>query len=114
MGAMLSGALAAVSLAVRQGLDFRSKAEATDRKKPVPQGHSYRITAKRTFPNAISAQKVDLDRIIVDRSSSVRKLQRWARAGRVNLPESDRAANRHKVRRIENQRAINLAKLSSP
>lgn len=107
MGAMLNSALAAISAAFMPMRDYRAPQQKTE---PQP----YKKPFGKTSGRQGSKQRADLDRLILDRSSSVRKLQRWARAGKVNLPESDRAANRHKVRRIENQRAINLAKLSSP
>lgn len=43
-----------------------------------------------------SKQKYDPARLIIDRPSTIRKLQRWHRAGVIGLPEPDhRAKMRH-------------------
>lgn len=59
-------------------------------------GHSYRRTARPDDNRAISAQRFDPARLALDRSTSIHKLQRWARAGQIELPQpTERSLQRH-------------------
>jgi hypothetical protein len=115
MGAMLAGALAAISVGINHGLDFRTKQAAAPDKAKAPEiGRSRR--PGRIYPNEKSSQEFDPDRLILDRVSSVRKIQRWHRADRMKVPEAKPgtpAHDRHRERRAEAQRAKNLATLRS-
>lgn len=97
MGAALGGALAAVSLEMLQSLDFRSKSPAK-RDVPPESGHSFRSRKRqRQLPNGMSGQTPSKDRLLGDRSSSVRKMQRWLNAGTMQAPapKTDRHLQRH-------------------
>ena len=68
-------------------LDFRGRAKM-DFTRP-PGGHSYRIGRKRGLPMQRSYQRGSKDRLILDRSSSVRKLQRYHNNGTI-IPATGR------------------------
>jgi len=94
MGGVLAGALAAISLGISQSLDFRNR--AVPKRAEPPLGYSHR-PRKGRLPNGTSGQKPDKDRLLLDRSSSVHKMRRWLRSGRMEVaaPKTDRHLMRH-------------------
>lgn len=95
MGGAIKGALAAVSLAVKEGLDFRAK--LPEAKAAPPPDVSRGNNRKGFYINTPSLQKASLDRLIIDRASSVRKVDRWTRNGTLlsSKPKTDRHLMRH-------------------
>ena len=79
IGAGLRGALSAIS-GMMAGLDFR----VMDPAPPMPRVQYKKPFAKEKGPrNRRSSQRGGKDRLIVDRSSSVRKLQRYLNNGTI-------------------------------
>lgn len=88
---LLFGAASMMALAASKAFDY-SKLRLTDRIVTPPRERHRKAKRPRG-----SKQKYDSSRVILDRPSSIRKLQRWARADTIVLPEPDRRAMmRHK------------------
>ena len=91
MMGMMAGAASMLAMSAVKAFDY-SKPPPHPRFAPPPKRH------KKAKGNSYgrSAQKYDPARLIVDRPSTIRKLQRWHRAGTISLPEPDqRALSRH-------------------
>ena len=78
IGAGLHGALAAVS-GMLTGLDFRAR----ELPPPMPRAQYKKTFFKEKGPRQRGNQRGGKDRLIVDRSSSVRKLQRYLNNGTI-------------------------------
>lgn len=106
LGSMIGGALAAISMGMLKGLDFRGEqSQAQGFKAPF---------AKKSGGRQRSASKGAAERLVLDRSNNVRKIQRWLNNGTMHVREpSQKAVMRHRERRVEAQRAANLAKLAA-
>ena len=116
IGAIAAGALAAISLGITQALDFRGKEKALKRKEDAapPQVDRGYPGKYHSNPMGKSRQTADRNRLALDRSSNIGKLQRWARAGQVTFHEPpEKAVMRHRERRVEIARARNAAKLAA-
>ena len=102
MGAILASLAGAFGIG---GRDFRaSQIPAQGFKAPF---------AKRSGRQR-SSSRAETDRLPLDRASNVRKIQRWINNGTMHIREpSERAITRHKVRRVERQRAANLSQLAT-
>lgn len=98
---MLFGAASMMALAASKAFDY-SKMRLTDRIVAPPRENRHK-KAKR---GRGSKQRYDASRLIADRPSSIRKLQRWSRAGTIFLPEPDkRALMRHAWYRKQQEKA---------
>lgn len=95
------GAISMLAMSAVKALDF-SKKRLDERmfRPPAPKRHK-----KTKEYRGLSKQRYDPARLILDRPSTVRKLQRWHRAGVIGLPEPDhRAKIRHKWYRDQKAR----------
>lgn len=104
MGAMLASLAGAFGIG---GRDFRVQ-QAMD------LAHGFKAPFAKKSGRQRSSSKAAADRLPLDRSSNVRKIQRWINNGTMHIREpSERAITRHKVRRVERQRAANLSQLAT-
>jgi hypothetical protein len=108
----MAAAFAAATAALMAGfgrLDFRPTLP-TKRNEPPVGGHSYRSKG-HARPNGTSGQRASMDRLIIDRSSSVRKIDRWTRNGTLlsSKPRSDAHLLRHGWYRRQKQKEARAA-----
>lgn len=104
--ALLGHVAFAMQSLIPMGLDFRARESIQE----PPQYKGPFKKASRGRSKSIGA----FERLALDRSSSVRKMQRWLNNGTLTQRVlTERAIMRHKVRRVERQRAANLAKLAA-
>lgn len=110
IGAALIASMAALTAGFGR-LDFRQQPAQPKRNEPPAMGgHSFRSKG-RARPNGTSSQQAVLDRLIIDRSSSIRKIDRWTRNGTLlsSKPKTDRHLMRHGWYRRQKEREARAA-----